>query len=115
MLNVKIDKSDALEQLCERVKVWRDGDIADLFFKMYENYIENGWFCKDVEFDVMQIVDNDIINYCSIVEEGEKDFEKLLKLYKKGECDVSCEDFEEYKISFIEAVSDNEDLILIRY
>lgn len=114
MLNVKIDECDALEQLCERVKVWRDGDVADLFFKMYENLVNSGAYNYGV-FDVKSIVDNDIVNWCSVVEKGEKDFKKLLNLYKQGEYDVSCEDFEEYKVSYIEAVSDNEDLILIRY
>lgn len=114
MLNVITDEATALNLLCERVKIWRGGKRAELFNKMYERYIDEGLFAS-CEFDVMQIVDNDIINYCSIIGEDEKDFKKLLKLYKKGEYDVSCEDFEEYKISFIEAVSDDETMILIRY
>lgn len=114
MINVKIDESTALDMLCERVRVWRSGEIAELFDKMYENYVYGGVF-DGGEFDVMHIVDNDVVNYCSVIAEGEKDFEKLLQLYKEGEYDVSCEDFEEYRISFIEAISDDEKLILVRY
>ena len=114
MLNVKIDELTALDMLCERVRFWRSGEQAELFDKMYENYVYNGFF-EDGEFDVDLIVDNDVVNYCSIIGDDEKDFKKLLKLYKDGEYDVSCENFEEYKVSFIEAVSDDERMILIRY
>ena len=113
---VKIDNDVLLNLLCDRVDYWRepDGETAKLFYKMYENYIDNGCF-DGASFDPMLIVDNDIVNYCSVVEEGEKDFPKLLELYKQGEYDVSCEDFEEYKVSYIEAVSDDETSILVRY
>ena len=122
MLNVKIDELTALDMLCERVRFWRSGEQAELFDKMYENYVYNGFF-EDGEFDVDLIVDNDVVNYCSIIGDDEKDFKKLLKLYKDGEYDVSSGNlnngstryFEEYKVSFIEAVSDDERMILIRY
>lgn len=114
MINVKIDESTALDMLCERVRSWRQGETAELFDKMYENYVFGGCL-EGAEFDPMLIVDNDIINYCSVVEKGEKDFDKLLELHKQGEYDVSCEDFEERKVSYIEAVSDDETMILIRY
>lgn len=116
MMNVKIDETTALSLLYKRVDFWTEsnGPRAELFYKMYENYVNNGFF-EGCEFDVKQIVDNDIVNYCSVVEENEKDFKKLLKFYKNGEYDVSCEHFEERKVSFIEAVSDDETMILIRH
>ena len=43
------------------------------------------------------------------------DWEKLLKLYKDGERDISCEHFEGCSPSFIEAVSEDEERILVRY
>lgn len=115
MITIQIDNNEALEMLMDRVRYWRDDSTTlELFEKMYQNYID--WGCFDEsEFDIMQIVDNDVVNWCSVVEYGEKDFKKLLKLYKAGERDVSCESFKEYKVSFIEAVSDDETAILIRY
>lgn len=115
MLTVKIYKHKALQLLQERVRVWKeDKDIARLFDKMYERNVEEGCYDGGV-FDVNVIVDNDCVNWCSVVEKGEPDFDKLLELYKKGEYDVSCEDFEDNKVSYIEAVSDDETTILIRH
>ena len=115
MINVLIDEEEFLYMLLERCDAWTvSHNNKDLFEKMYQNYIDGGCF-DGAELNIMSIVDNDVVNYCSIVEKGEKDFKKLLKLYKKGEYDVSCEDFKEYRISYIEAVSDDEDRILIRH
>ena len=113
MITLKIENETALEMLTDRVKFWRsDSTTLELFEKMYEHYIDNGFFDYG-EFDVMQIVDNDVVNWCDVVEKGDKDFEKLLKLYKQGEYDVSCERLD-CGASFIEAVSGDETAILIR-
>ena len=114
MINVRIDEDTLLEMLTNRVKEWRDGEIAELFNKMYENQVYSGCF-EDCDFDPMVIVDNDIVNYCTVIEKEDADFEKLLNLYHEGESDVSCESFENGSYSFIESVSDDEDLILVRY
>lgn len=118
MINIKIDESTALDMLVERVEFWtKDREEIALFEKMYENAIDGGVF-ESAEFDPMSIVDNDWVNYCTIIRPEDKDFTKLLEIYKKdGLTDVSCEDFEEYKISFIESV-DNEDdptMFLVRF
>ena len=114
MLNIQIDEDTALEMLTNRVRVWRDGEIAELFDKMYENYIDSGVF-EGAEFDPMVIVDNDVVNYCQVIEEGDSEFEEIKSLYKKngGCCDISCET----NYSYIEAVNDDEDptLFLVRY
>lgn len=112
---VNISNDTLLDMLCDRVRVWRDGKEAYLLCKMYENYIDEGVF-DGGDFDPMIIVDNDVVNNCQTIEAGEKDFDKLIKLYKNGDYDVSCEDFEEYKISFIEAVDDEKDptMFLVR-
>lgn len=113
---VIVDNDTLYNMLCERVDYWRDPDseTAKLFYKMYENLIDSGCF-DGCEFDPMKIVDNDICNWCTVIEPEDKDFEKLLELYHKGEYDVSCEDFEANRVSFIEAVNDSEDMILVRY
>lgn len=116
-IEVKIEKNDALNMLVERVEYWtQDKDEIALFEKMYDDYIFNGCF-DDGEFDVMSIVDNDWVNYTAIIRPEDKDFEKVLALYKKdGLGDVSCEDFDYYKINFIEAVDndDNPKMFLVR-
>ena len=114
MININIDEDTIYNLLADRVDVWRSGEEAELFKKMYENHIDSGCF-EGSDFDPMVIVDNDVVNYCSIVSEGDPDFKKLLELYKNGDSDVSCESFEDGCYSFIEAVSDNETMILTRY
>lgn len=115
MINIKIDEDTLLNMLVDRCDYWNMGDdVKALFEKMYSNYIDGGCF-DGAEIDIMVIVDNDYINYCNVVYKGDADFKKLLKLYKNGEYDVSCKDFKEIHPSFIEAISDNEDMILIRY
>lgn len=113
MLNIKIDENKALEMLVDRVKVWKDNkEVIKLFESMYENYIDNGVF-EGVDFDPMVIVDNDVINYCSVVEVGDNYFEKIKKVYdEQGIGDCSCEDCEG---NFIEAVNDDETMFLIRW
>ena len=110
MITIKIDEQELLDMLVERVRYWtQDEDEIKLFEKMYDDYIWNGVF-TDSELDIMSIVDNDWVNYTTIIRPDNKDFEKLLKVYKEqGIGDCSCEDFEEYKINFIESVdNDNE-------
>lgn len=109
MITIKIDEQELLDMFVERVRYWtKDEDEIKLFEKMYDDYIWNGVF-TDGEVDIMSIVDNDWVNYTAIVRKDDEDFEKLLKVYKEqGLGDCSCEDFSYYKISFIEAV-DNED------
>lgn len=114
MINIRIDEDTLLNMLTDRVRAWRSGEVAELFDKMYENQVDSGCF-EGCDFDPMVIVDNDIVNYCTVIEKEDADFDKLLSLYHEGESDVSCESFEHGGYSFIEAVSDNEDLILVRY
>lgn len=118
MINIKIDETTALDMLVERVEYWTDDkDIVALYQKMYENFIDGGVF-ESMEFDPMGIVDNDWVNYCGVIAAGDQDFDKPVELYKKqGLGDVSCEQFEYNKISYIEAVDDDVEpsKFLIRY
>lgn len=109
LVNIKMDIDVALDLLAERVKFWnKDEDEVKLYLDMYERYLESGVFSQ-MEFDVKYIVDNDVVNYCQIISEGDEDFEKLVKVYKeRGLGDVSSESFDYYRIGFIEAVDDEE-------
>lgn len=117
MITVKMDEQYLIDELVERVKYWtQDEEEISLFEKMYDDYVWNGVF-TDSEVDIMQIVDNDWVNYTAIIRPDDTDFEKLLKVYKEqGLGDCSCEDFDEYKIKFIEAVNDDEEpsMFLVR-
>lgn len=105
MINVKIDSTTLVDMLMQRVENWTgDQDVYNLFEKMYENYAEGGVF-DGMDFDVMTIVDNDYVNYCSIISEGEENFPELVEVYKNqglGDCSCGVDSY-----GFIEAV-DNE-------
>lgn len=114
MVTVKIEENDLLEMLVERVKFWdRSEAEANLYKKMYESEIDAGIF-EDAELDINLIVDNDVVNYCNIIEEGNSEFDSILQLYKEeGLGDISIES----NYSFIEAVDDEEEpkAFLVRY
>ena len=111
---VNIDNDMALEMLIERVKYWTDDDdVIELYSKMYENYIDSGCF-DGGEFDVMVIVDNDYINYCSVISEGDEAYEDIEKLYNENGCgDISCDDELNHRYSYIEAEYNGS--FLVRY
>ena len=112
MITVQIEESDALEMLEDRVEFWtKDHDVIDLFDQMYTNYLENGLF-DGCNFDVMAIVDNDYINYCSVIDDSDSNFEKIMELALEGERDISCENL---GYSYIEAFNEEKGLILVRY
>lgn len=114
MVTVKIKENDLLEMLMDRVEQWNNTTTAlNLYEKMYESEIEAGCF-EGAEIDVNLTVDNDVINYCNIIEEGDSEFNSIMKLYKKeGLGDISMESH----YSFIEAVDDEEkpQAFLVRY
>jgi len=111
MITIKIEESDLLDLLANRLDHWDIEEVVkDLYCKMYENYIENGVF-DGVEINVNAIVDNDYVNYCGVVEKGEENYDELLKLYHDGNYDVSCET----DYSFIEAVDEENGIILVRF
>jgi len=112
MINVQIDESDALDMLLERVEFWtEDRDVIDLYNQMYSFYLDCGVF-DGGEFNIMNIVDNDYINNCTVIDDSDPNFEKIMELALEGERDISCEDL---GYSFIEAFNEEKGLILVRY
>lgn len=114
MVTIKIKENDLLDMLMDRVEQWNSTTAAlNLYEKMYESEIEAGCF-EGAEIDINLIVDNDVINYCNIIEEGDPEFNSIMKLYKEeGLGDISMESH----YSFIEAVDDEEKpkAFLVRY
>lgn len=109
-VTVKIRDWELLDMLMARCEFWGTSrENKDLFEKMYQNYIDGELF-EGVELDIMAIVDNDVVNYTTVIEEGDVEFDEILELYKQGEYDISCQT----NYSFIEAVSDDETRILLR-
>ena len=104
MMTIKIEESKAVDLLLERLENWTDDEtIYKLYESMYENYVSGGCF-DGCEFDVMQIVDNDYINYCDVISEGDEAYEDIKALYEKeGLSDISCEEEFNHGYSFIEA------------
>jgi hypothetical protein len=109
---VKMRTDDLYNLFYDRLQRWRNKDSKDfkLFMKYYERCIDDGIF-ENMELDIMQIVDNDVVNWCDIIESDDEDFAKLLELYKEqGLGDVSCEEFPNRgKIGFIEEVDDEDE------
>lgn len=105
MFTLKDD--EALDLLVERVKRWEQSPkIIGLYEKMYKSYLDGGCFEYNTD-SIDEIVDNDYINYCFTVERSNKDFKKILNIYKKqGLGDCSCKDCEG---NFIEAVDDEDE------
>ena len=113
LINIKMEAEEVVDMLVNRlVDYWKpEQDVVELFAKMYENYAENGTFENMEEFDPMDIVDNDYVNYCEIIEEGDEDYEKIKSLYEKdGCCDISCET----SYGFIEATNEDLTKFLVR-
>lgn len=108
---VKISTDTLLNMLMDRLDEWHpDQAVRKLYEQMYENYVDGGVF-DGGEFDPMLIVDNDWVNYCDVIDSNDENFQKILELYDQGEYDISCEHL---GYSFIEAVSNDRDLILVR-
>lgn len=114
---VKISNDRLLGMLTERVSYWvKDEDAVRLYSQMYEDMIDGGVF-EGMELDIPVIVDNDCVNWCSVIskdEVSEDEWGRLVVLYRNGQRDFSCEGFSDVRGSFIEAMNETEDLALIR-
>lgn len=115
MINVQVDEDYLVDLLVERVGVWTDdSDVIDLFKSMYRSYADGGCF-DGMEIDIMNIVDNDYVNWCSVIYDSDNDFEELKEIYKEqGLGDCSCEI---HGYSYIEAVDNEENptMFLVRH
>lgn len=101
---VRIDEDTAIEMLMNRVGYWSNDDtVYELYHQMYESYVYGGVF-DGGEFDIMAIVDNDYVNYCDVISDGDEAYEDIKQLYEqKGICDISCEDELNNGFAYIEA------------
>lgn len=109
-VTVNIHKDDLLDMIMERVCFWDKGrKYEDLYKKMYESYVCNSVF-ENIKLDIHTMVDNDVINYTSVLEESDEEFSKVFKLGKIEVYDISLGT----SYFFIEAISDDNKKILVR-
>ena len=109
---VNIDNDRAVDMLLERLEHWTD-DITThrLYETMYENYVYGGCF-DGGDFDIMAIVDNDYVNWCTVITEDDEAYEDIKELYEReGITDISCEYEMNHGYSFIEAEYDGNFLV----
>lgn len=115
-MKVNLDISDIEFLVKERISKFSGSDLkANLFWQMYKDYLENDINLFETnDFDL--IVDNDWFNYCEVIEKEweEQKYNDLLKLYEKGDRDIS-EEENKHGFSFIEAVDEYNGLILVRW
>lgn len=103
---VQITEDEYLDLLLDRVRVWNDDEnVVALFEEMYQNYIDNGVFESNTA-TVMEIVDNDWVNWCDIIYSDDERYDEILKSYNDGE--YECE------YGYVEAVDLENEMILIR-
>lgn len=115
LITIKVDSDKLLELLMHRVEFWADDEVkVGLFEQMYTRQINNYTFERK-EFDVQDIVDNDVVNNCPMLKKDSvtpADWNKMLKL---GVGKVSHENFESVgHFSAIEAIDKENEAILIR-
>lgn len=101
MINMLIDEEDLLDMLMERVQCWKGNDL-DLWEKYYEKCVYGGYF-NGAELDIKGIVDNDCVNWFTVLTDEDDDFQEYLEEYKNGNSEK------------VEVVSDDETRMLVRY
>lgn len=73
MVNVIIDEDTLLDLLMNRVDYWVQDDVTYKLFEIYyRESIEGGLF-EGLTLDIMDIVDNDYINYTRVLTSEEFD------------------------------------------
>lgn len=111
---VRMNEETVIDMLVNRLSYWTDdADTHELYRKMYTSYVEGGIY-ESCELDVMAIVDNDYVNYCDVVSEGDDAYEDIKQLFEQqGLGDISCEHDLNHGYSYIEA--ENNDSFLLRW
>lgn len=112
MITAQISENNALYLLTEELKFWIDDqDIIKLYDQMYAHHLACGVYSEG-EFNAVNIVANDYIKNCTVIDDSDPNFGKIMEFAFYGDFDISCEGF---GYSFIEAINGDKGLILVRY
>lgn len=115
-ITVKIDIDTAVEMLMERLSAWtKDSDTLKAYEQMYRENCEDGLY-DGGNFDIMQIVDNDWVNWICVVDKSEVSKEDWNALKKLGRGDLSeanssLETLDCGSSGFLEVITNNTALI----
>ena len=106
-MSCRISNDDFLELLRERLKYNTDDeDVIEMYMYMYERYVEEGCFEYNDQ-SISAIVDNDYVNWCDIISEGEEYWDEIWTADSKSET--------EFEHGIIEAINRKEKYALIRW
>lgn len=115
-ISVEIDIDTAVNMLMERLSAWtNDKDTQKAFEQMYRENCEDGLY-DGGSFDIMQIVDNDWVNWICVVDKSEVSKEDWNALKKLGRGDLSeanssLETLDCGNTGFLEVITNNTALI----
>ena len=97
MINVKINESDLLEMLVDRISFHTDDvDTQELFRAYYSDLIDSGC-CDGIVLDINQIVDNDYFNNYNIYES----MDEIMKDFNETEEEAHDRIVSEYNGSYL--------------
>lgn len=112
----KIGIDDVLSLFRNRLEYWdKSRDAIDLFLQMYRQHLENGLFAHE-ELNIYDIVDNDVINNCVVLEKDDvtqEDWDAVQEACRNGQTEIDLESFGYLCTGYIEAK--NKDQILVRF
>lgn len=87
---------------------------TNLYIKYYQDCLDNELFNGDVDYNINDIVDNDIINYTKVITPDHVDYHRIKLLYEDGITDISEYKFEcNCKFTYIE--NEHNGYYLVRY
>lgn len=118
-ITVKLNKADALSLLSDRLDAWSvcdDANVKELFVDMYDNMLESGCF-DGIEWNVNSIVDNDVVNYCSVLYKADvkaSDWKKLVNAWQENAGDIYDCKLDAGRWDRIEAMNETEGVCLVR-
>ncbi|MGX3045789.1 hypothetical protein [Helicobacter sp. T3_23-1056] len=121
LISVKIESEEFVELLVDRLKFWtQDEEIIEAFEKMWLENAESGAFCNSSvsKMGIMQIVDNDWVNWVSVIKKSKvsaEDWEELQKLQRGdlSEIESPLESLDVSKNVFLEIITD--EIALVRH